>query len=110
MDESVVRVFEEQQVGTLKLSQAIRIGVQRFPKPSVSWHFGHDGACLLGCIAYAVRGDTKGCYTTWDLTQDFGTTPEEGKRLHEEYLARLRDNPETDPRIQIAEIAESVGY
>ena len=55
MDESVVRVFEEQKVGKLKLSEAMRIGAKIRPQ---CLHVLYDGvsSCALGAIYEGALG------------------------------------------------------
>ena len=50
MDESVVKEFEQQRVGKLKLSEAIRIGANLHPGKGTEYHDG----CTLHCAALAV--------------------------------------------------------
>ena len=52
MDESIVKVFEQQQVGKLKLSEAIRIGARMRPDCRVCWGDG-VGSCALLAAAEA---------------------------------------------------------
>lgn len=55
MDESIVKVFEEQRVGKLKLSQALRIGAALRPK-CLGYMFHEGASCALGAIYEATFG------------------------------------------------------
>lgn len=55
MDESVVRVFEEQKVGTLRLSDAIRIGAKLHPQGH-SALYENGKTCALGAAFVATFG------------------------------------------------------
>ncbi len=47
MDESVIRHFEEQKVGKIKLSEAIRIGARLRPQCRAEF-FKDGGSCVIG--------------------------------------------------------------
>lgn len=55
MDESVVREFEQQQVGKLKLSAAIRIGAKLRPQ-CTGRMFKNGASCALGAAYEAMTG------------------------------------------------------
>lgn len=57
MDESVVKVFEQQQVGKLKLSDAIRIGAKLRPQCECEL-FADGGSCALGAAYEGITGQT----------------------------------------------------
>lgn len=51
MDESVVKHLEQQQ-GTLRLSEAIRIGATAYPVCRGVWYDGKGGACAATSAAW----------------------------------------------------------
>lgn len=106
MDESVVKVFEEQKVGTLKLSQAIRIGADLIREGRV--YISDDCACALGTAAAAMGHPRKwrGMYSfTAFMEARFPYVPmrvmEEVSLLH--YMRKM-------DRAQLADWLEAQGY
>src|ERR1700741_3225132 len=55
MDESIVKHLEQPQVGTLKLSEAMRIGARLRPQCS-GYLFNNGASCALGAAYEAVYG------------------------------------------------------
>lgn len=55
MDESIVKHLEQPQVGTLKLSEAIRIGAKIRPQ-CFGVAFENGGSCALGAAFEGSRG------------------------------------------------------
>lgn len=55
-DESITRHLEQPQVGTLKLSEAIRIGGQRL-REETSWLNGDGCGCVIAMAAVAFGAD-----------------------------------------------------
>ena len=51
MDESIIKHLEQPQVGTLRLSEAIRIGARMITEECVSYRF-----CALGCAFAGFHG------------------------------------------------------
>lgn len=108
MDESVVNVLEGQQVGTLKLSAAIRIGVD-LVKDQRYCFLGLDGngdlcGCALGAAAAAVgltRLDVDGLFS--DLRDRFGVSDSLLEQISERHFRRLMT------REQIADWLEAQG-
>jgi hypothetical protein len=119
LDESVVREFEQQQVGTLKLSAAIRIGAAA-TRPTTelrayrrrSWiDIDDDGVCHACVIAAAWIG-TGAAYgnheyvgtigTSW-LMQRFGVSRAVAVAVHLDY------EDEEKTREQIADWLDGMG-
>ncbi len=74
MDESEVKFLEQQQVGTLKLSAAIRIGARFRPQHYGMADTNHAGrSCALGAADEALTGKYNGYGSA--SGQGFETTP-----------------------------------
>lgn len=58
MDESIVKQFEQQQVGKLKLSAAIRIGAKIRPQ-AFGMYCSEGRTCALGAALEAINRDPK---------------------------------------------------
>lgn len=107
-DESVVKQFE-QQVGTLKLSQAIRIGAKLRPQCSRTYFAWADrplavGSCALGAAweGAGYGGPTHAPFGYQDVCKAFGIT----EPLAQSIAIR---NDRGDTREQIANWLESQG-
>jgi hypothetical protein len=113
MDESVVKVFEQQHVGTLRLSDAIRIGAKLRPQCTYEPFDKVGRSCALGAAYEATFG------RTGDVMEVYGTLPYR-------YPALLRQLPSStkdimseiferndqwhNTREQIADWLEAQGY
>lgn len=71
MDESVVKEFEQQQVGTLKLSQAMRIGARMRPQTRAGCLFVDGASCALGAAYEGLTGKTCGTSEYHKVRQAF---------------------------------------
>lgn len=56
MDESIVKHLEQPQQGTLKLSEAIRIGARLRPQQTNGRYMNDGKSCALGAAYEAVTG------------------------------------------------------
>ena len=107
MDESVVRHLERPQLGTLKLSDAIRIGHEMIGEMKV-WLVCNTGCALAAAVVGA--GHPK--------TQQLPYAEEMYSRCQELFPGAPRDllreisNRHSDglPRLQIADWLESIGH
>lgn len=106
MDESVVKVFEEQGVGKLKLSAAIRIGAQMTTQCSRVYVDMQGGACAIGAAYVAEKGYYPASWNPDDFI-DWRRT----KGLPQSLLMEVyQRNDRGESREQIADWLEAQGY
>jgi hypothetical protein len=101
-DESVVKVFEDQQVGTLKLSDAIRVGARKTPK-CAGMFFQGRATCAIGAAWVGIGGgadDARGCF-------NFALSLKVPPGMKSEIYHR---NDSGQSREQIADWLEAQGY
>ena len=111
MDESVIKHLEQQQVGTLKLSAAIRIGAMMHPQ-GVGSYFYDGKTCAIGAAYF-------GCGLTGAprpaMAEEFQSripTSIEAERVftHEVGRSISQANDDGWTREQIADWLEKKGY
>ncbi len=110
MDESVVKHLERPQVGTLKLSEAIRIGARMRPQCTGTF-FSVGKSCAIGAAMDALGlkrfseeyKDKNVCWPYNDAAKRFGVS----LSMMEEIYGK---NDSGQSREQIADWLESIGY
>jgi hypothetical protein len=107
MDESIVKHLERPLVGTLKLSEAIRIGARMAPQVR-GMYVDHSsgGVCAIGAAGLAAGFFTVQSWTPCAQEAFFRSYPK-GRHLHVEITTR---NDRGDSRESIADWLESIGY
>lgn len=104
MDESVVKIFEEQKLGTLKLSDAIRIGAKLRPQ-CFGVYATRYGTCAIGAALEATgRAPDQHCIAIEDVAGFFGIT--------QNLIVQVVGKNDVDhmTREEIADWLESIGY
>lgn len=117
MDESVIKHLKQPQVGTLKLSAALRIGASLRGQCFMEWYSPDGRSCALGAIAEASYGhrkvDGNALMETYPALNRTVDMPVDDKGFSERdsllgVIHRLNDFGW--PREQIADWLESQGY
>jgi len=102
MDESVIRHLEQPKVGTLKLSEAIRIGARMRPQCRGTF-FREGGSCALGAAVEAKEG-----HPTLNFDQNWESYFGAPMKIMEE-VTWMNDRSNFS-REQIADWLEAQGY
>jgi len=103
MDESITKHFEQQQVGTLKLSDAIRIGAKLRPQCSHFYH-ANGASCALGAAWEALTGMT---YAEVGISR---TLTQRFQLPFNKTIEIMNRNDAGQTREQIADWLEAQGY